>query len=170
MFDRLIDLLVQFIDLFRFWTVIKEFERGVGLRLGRFWKVMEPGLHWIIPFGIDEVLVDNVVTRTCGLNGITMTLRDGITVNVSAIVRFNIRDIKKALLEVEGIDDVIRDCTYGFISDVVRHSTWDELIRPETLDVVTTAARRRAWKYGIEIENVAFTDLTKAKALALIQS
>jgi regulator of protease activity HflC (stomatin/prohibitin superfamily) len=169
MLDRLIDLLLQTLGLFQFWTVLDEYERGVVLRLGRFHREIGPGFHWMVPMGIDMALTDNVVTRTDTTRNLTLTLRDGTTVVCSAVVRYNIRDVKKALLEVEGIDHVIQDCVFGNISDVVRGASWEDLPSPEFGENLTKMCRRQAWRYGVEIENVVFSDLCRSRSLSLMQ-
>ena len=75
MLDRLIDVLVQFIDLFRFWTVVRVYEGVVRLRLGTNPVVLAPGFHWIAPFRIDHLLVEWVVPRIHGLPPQTVTVR-----------------------------------------------------------------------------------------------
>lgn len=169
MFDRLIDVALQFIELFKFWVVVDAYERGVVLRWGKFQRELEPGLHWLIPLGIDRPLLDNVVTRTDELRNSTLTLRDGASVSVSVVVRYNIRDVKKALLEVEGISDVIRDSVIGNVSDHVRAATWETLPSPEFGESLSKSCRKMAWRYGIEIESVVFADLARVKPLALLQ-
>ena len=168
MFDRLIDLLVEFVGIFVFWVVIDQYERGVVLRFGKFQREIGPGLHWLIPFGVDAAMTDNVVTRTDSLRNMTFTLRDGVSVVASAVVRYNIRDVKKALLEVEGIDHVMNDAILANMSDMVRASTWEDLPTPEFGEALSKACRKSGWKYGVEIENVAFSDLCRTKSLSLM--
>ena len=62
MFDRLFDFISGIIDLFVFWVIVDEYERGVVKTLGkrrRSKPVLAPGFHFVWPLGIDEVLVDN---------------------------------------------------------------------------------------------------------------
>jgi len=169
MFDRLIDLALQFIDLFRFFVVIDEFERAVILRLGRYYKVLESGLHFILPLNIDNVLIDNVVPRTINLGAQGLTTADGKTITLSAVITAQIRDVRKAMLEVEHVNEAIVDSCYATIGDLVVAHSWDQIRKPEFSDTLLKACRKQAFKYGIEILRVQLSDLTPSRALRLFQ-
>lgn len=165
MFDKLIDVLVSIADQFRFFQVIREFERGVVLRFGKFSRSLEPGFHWILPFSIENVVLDNVVPRTVNLGAQALTTKDGKNVVVSGVVTAAIRDIEKALLEVESVDDAIKDSCYATIAALISAATWDEIRSEEFVDRLTKACRKQAWKYGVEITRVQLSDIALAKAL-----
>src|SRR6185295_11325301 len=103
MFDRLFDIVFQFLDLFKFWVVLDPFEQGVVLRLGKYQRTVSEGFHFVYPFNVDNVLVDNVVPRTINLGEQGLTTKDGKTITVSAVVTAKISDIRKALLDVEHV-------------------------------------------------------------------
>jgi regulator of protease activity HflC (stomatin/prohibitin superfamily) len=170
MFDRLIDLFLQCIDLFRFFVVIDEFERAIVLRLGRYHKTLEPGLHFILPFNIDNALVDNVVPRTQNLGSQGLTTADGKTITLSAVVTAQIRDIRKSLLEIENVDAALMDSCYATIGDLVVAHSWETILKPEFSEVLLKACRKQAFKYGIEILRVQLSDLTPSRAIRLFQA
>ena len=76
MFDRLFDFLFRFIELFRCFTVINEYERGIVLRLGKYNRELDKGFHWLLPLAIEEALSENVVITTINLNSQSLTDRD----------------------------------------------------------------------------------------------
>ncbi len=170
MFDKLIDLFLQFVDLFRFFTVCNEFERGVVLRLGRYHKSLEPGFHFILPFNVDHYIYDNVVPRTTNLGAQGLTTRDGKSITLSAIVTAQIRDIRKAVLEVEHVDTALVDSCFATIGDLVVAHNWDDILKPEFSETILKACRRQAFKYGIEILRVQLSDLTPSRAIRLFQA
>ena len=167
MFDRLVDLFVQFLHLFRFWSVIDCYQRGVVLRLGRHHRDLEPGLHWIWPFGIEHVFAANVVTNTTNLGVQSLTTRDGHSISVSSLLTWRVLEPAKFLLEVEGGQEAISDLCYGAVADVVKAATWAEVSEPKFADQCATRLRRRASRYGLEIERLQFSDLTKCRSLRL---
>jgi regulator of protease activity HflC (stomatin/prohibitin superfamily) len=170
LFDRLVDLFVNFIGLFQFWAIMDPYQKGVVLRLGTFHKEIGPGFHWIAPFGVDRALEINVVTKTADLYPAFLTIQDGTTVSAAVIVRYNIRDVKKALLEVDHITDAIKDAVNGHVSRLVRSSTWDALTSQEFAENLPKECRKRAWRYGIEIEDVVLSDLCKTRVLGLMSN
>jgi regulator of protease activity HflC (stomatin/prohibitin superfamily) len=171
MFDKLIDIVVDFAGLFCPFAVIEEYERGIVLTFGRYRdRTLEPGFHWIWPLGIDKVISDNVVSRTNNLSTQTLTTGDGQPIQLSAMIRWRIKDIVKMSLEVEDADTVLRDVTYGEIAQAVRTHTWDFVQSPEWIERVRKAAQKRGRKWGMEIEEVQLTDISKTKVIRLINA
>src|SRR5690606_32968859 len=116
----------------------------------------------------DRVIETAVVTRTDDMRQAFLTIADGTTVCVSVMVRWNIRDAKKALLEVWGASDVLRDSVFGNVSSHVRRATWEELTSPDFAVALAKDCRKQAFRYGIEIEDVVLSDLCRTRALALL--
>ncbi len=167
MLDKLIDLLLQFLEAFRIIYVVNEYEEGVVLRMGRFHRELSPGWHWVWPLYIERVMVDNVVPRTMNMGAMTLTTKDGVQVGIGIIATARIHSIRKALLGVEGVDDAMRDVCYAEVARVVHTHTWEELQSEDINDVMLKACRPRAFSYGIEIIRVQISDLTKGKSLFL---
>lgn len=171
MFDRLVELVVQFADLFRFWVVLDSFEQGVLLRLGKFERVVEPGLHFIWPFHIDHVLYENVVPTTHSLGNESTTTKDGKSVGFHAVVTYKVHDIRKAMLEINDTDHAVRDACAGEIGRVLREHNWCDIIgSAEILDKLTGACRKRGFRYGIEVMSVQFAGLALVKSIRLMQN
>ena len=171
MFDKLIDIILQFIKLFQFWTVIDAYAAGVRQRMGKFHAVLKPGFHWIAPFSIDKVIWDSVVTETLRVKPQSLTTKDGIPVTVSSVVTFHIDDVKIFLLDVEGRNAVIEDSTYGATSDFVMKRTWEELNAINDIgNELGKDVRRQAKRYGVAIDKVQLVDFARCRSLRLIQS
>jgi regulator of protease activity HflC (stomatin/prohibitin superfamily) len=167
MFDKIASFLQQFAELFRCWVVIDEYERGVLLRLGRFKRELSPGIHWCVPFAVDRVLHDNVVTRTHTMHPQSLTTKDQITVSVTAVVTASIKHIRKALLEVENMDHALLDsCSAAITTHVATHE-WTQLNGAETNETLTKVCRAQAWRYGIEIERVQLADFARCRVIRL---
>lgn len=168
MFDKLVDVLLEFLHLFKFWIVMNPYEKGVQLRLGRFIKVLEPGFHFLIPFGIDYCLAEHVVPTTHSLGDESVTTADGVSVGFHAVVTYKVNDIKKATLDVSDSDHAVRDATSGEIGRVMRAATWNEILAADFGDLLTAACRKRGWRYGIEILSIQLAGLAKARTIRLM--
>lgn len=168
MIDKLIDTLIQIWDSVKFWEIVKHYERGVRLRKGILKEVLEPGWHWKAPV-LDQILSENVVTRTSNMSPQGLQTSDGKTVNVSGIIRFNIRDIVKALLEVEAVTDAVRDISYLVVAEAVQTHTFEEVRDAAFAEYLTKSARKRGWRYGIEVEEFGLSDITPAKTFILVK-
>ncbi len=169
MLDKLIDFVIQFIELFKFWIVLHPYEAGVLMRLGKFRKVVECGFHWMLPFGIDHAITEHVVPTTHSLGDESTISKDGKSIGFHAVVTYKVRDIQKALLEVEDVDHAVRDACSGEIGRVLRESTWEEMLREDILDKLTAACRKRGFKYGIEIMSVQLAGIALVRSIRLMQ-
>src|SRR5690348_16421157 len=85
-FEKLIDLVVQFLECFRFCTIIDCYERGVRLRLGKYPKALDPGFHWQAPFFIDRILTENVVPKLHQLPTQSIATADDKQIAMGAVI------------------------------------------------------------------------------------
>lgn len=167
MFDRVIEFLSKWFDLLLPFTVLDPYERGVVLRLGEFHRKIDAGFHWIAPFNIETVLTDSVVPRTVNLSAQSLTTCDGVGVVVSAVVTASISNIRVALLEVEGVDDALRDSCLGVIGHLIASNTWDAIQRADFVVALTSACAEQALDYGIKIKRVQLSDVARMRAIRL---
>lgn len=167
--DRLVDFLIQFLDLFKFWVILAPYERGVLLRLGKFVRVIEPGLTWIWPFNVERVQYESVVPCTHTLGDQSCTTRDGKQVGLQAVITYKIRDIDVALLEVAHHEDALRDSCSGTIGQVLSTFTWEEIMAGDVAqEKITKACRQKGFKYGLEVMSVQFASMGLVKTLRLL--
>ena len=81
--------------------MLKEWERGVLLRLGRFQRVLEPGINWTFP-GFDRlVAVVDMRIRSTPFSAEKTLTKDTVPVNVDAVLFWVVTDAKKAIVEVQ---------------------------------------------------------------------
>lgn len=170
MFDRLIDLILSSLQAFLFFTIIDVYEKGVILRLGRYHRTIEPGFHFIAPFFVDRVLTDTVVPTTKVLGTQSLTTQDGVSVVLEAVVTYRTHDIRRLLLEVENAESAMRDACYGVISRAVTYAQWDDLRTAAFVDQLTKDVRKRAFKFGIEVQDVQLGDLARSRSIRLWQA
>jgi regulator of protease activity HflC (stomatin/prohibitin superfamily) len=165
MFDKFIELVVTFIHDIIPWKIVDQWEAGVHLRTGKFYRSVSPGLNWKIPF-FDQIITTPVITQTVNLSPQTVTSVDEKSVVLSSIVRYNIHDVEKFLLGVMHANDVLVDTTQGIIRDVVEGCKWSDLY--DLGNVVTPEVNEQVEKWGITVEQVSFPDLGEIKTYRLI--
>lgn len=181
MFDRLLDLILDFLGLFQFWVVIDEYERGVVKTLGKrrrknrwyqFWMrsdvTLGPGLHFVWPLGIDEILVDNVVPCVDEFDEQSLTTKDGKSVTLNVVVMWSISDVEKILFEVEDSDSALEESVCGTVGEAVEGATWTELTGGKFSAAIERKVRARVRKWGMKIHSVQFKNLTQSRAIRLL--
>ncbi len=80
--------------------VLREYERAVVFRLGRFIRIKGPGIFILWPI-IDKMVKVPLRTVTMDVPPQDVITRDNISVKVNAVTYFRVFDASKAILEVE---------------------------------------------------------------------
>jgi regulator of protease activity HflC (stomatin/prohibitin superfamily) len=167
MFDKLWELLAQFLDAFAFMVIIAEYEEAVVLRFGKYNRTLGPGLHVIWPLFVEAVLHDRISPRTYNLDAQSLLTADGKPVVVSAIVTARIQNIRRALLDVESVDDALRDAAVAEIATAVTRSELRQLVEPAFCERLTDAVHKRAVKWGIEVMRCQLSDVAPVRSVRL---
>lgn len=171
MFDRLFDFIHSVLHLFVFWVIIDEYEQGVVKTWGvrrRKNPVLTGGFHFVLPLGIDEVLVDNVVPCVDEFDEQSLTTKDGKSITLNAVVMWSISDVEKILFEVEDSDSALEEATCGIIGEIVEGRDWSELHGRAFRKSVERRVRTRVKKWGIKIHSVQFKNLVQSRAIRLL--
>ena len=168
MLDRLFDFVSQVWQHLVPWVVLAEYERGIILRLGRFHRELGPGLHWCIPFGVEECMYDNVVVDTFSLPPQSLTTADDVTIVVRANILWTISNLKTLMLGTESKEGVVYTTTQGAIAQYVAANEWADL-GVEAWPEIAQLARDRAAPFGIEIQSVEIVDLSRSRSIRLWQ-
>jgi regulator of protease activity HflC (stomatin/prohibitin superfamily) len=165
MFDKLIDLVVTFIHDILPFKIVDQWEQGVHLKTGKFYRIVYPGLNWKIPF-FDKIWVTPVITQTVNLSPQTLTTADDRSIVLSTIVRYHVFNVQSFLLNVMHANDVLVDTTQGIIRDIVEGTNWEDLY--DLTNTVTPEVNQEVIKWGIKIEAVKFPDLGEIKTYRLM--
>jgi membrane protease subunit HflK len=160
-----------------YYTVPAESE-GVVLRFGKFLKTVEPGLHFKIPLGIDEVSV--LPTRrqlklefgfyTSGYTNPdqptmqqveekSMVTGDLNAALVEWVVQYRISDPKEYLFDVRNPGQTLRDLSQSSMREVIGDRTVDEVITIGRQDIEVAALSRmqelaKRYKLGVRVDQV----------------
>ncbi|MGY0617624.1 FtsH protease activity modulator HflK [Vibrio sp. FJH11] len=106
---------------------IGEAERGVVLRLGKYDRIVDPGLNWRPRF-IDEYEAVNVqAIRSLRASGLMLT-KDENVVTVAMDVQYRVADPYKYLYRVTSADDSLRQATDSALRAVIGDSLMDSIL------------------------------------------
>ncbi|MDX1643855.1 MAG: protease modulator HflK, partial [Thermoanaerobaculia bacterium] len=162
-------------------------EVGVVLRFGEFVKTTEPGLHFKIPLGIDQVMKvarERQLKLEFGFRtveaGVRSTFRqvedealmltgDLNTAVVEWVVQYRIEDPEKYLFRVRNVTDTLRDISEAVMREVVGDRTVNEVLtvgRQEIADLVEQRIQALCEEYetGIAIDQVVLQDVNPPDA------
>ena len=123
----LIAIVAVAIWIFAGFYTIGEAEKGVVLRLGKYDRIVEPGLNWRPRF-IDEVTaVDVQAIRALRASGLMLT-KDENVVTVEMGVQYRVSDPYKYLFRVTNADDSLRQATDSALRAVIGDSLMDNIL------------------------------------------
>lgn len=170
MFDKLIDFLISIIELFRFFYVIRQWEAGIILRFGKYTgKVLQPGIHFIWPFNIDEVHSTDILPIVAELEAQTIVTKDKAVVVIQAIVKYEVADAETCLIKVGNEVDAVKEFTQAAIHTVVSEINYNEANMAELEKAIIREARKEVNKWGIKMHNVIVKSFGKMTSIRLIQ-
>lgn len=167
MFDKLIDVVLNFGSQILPFVIIPDYAAAVQLRFGRFKKVLTPGLHYKLPF-VDEIIEQHVVVTTISLPAQSLYTKDKQNIVVKGVIKFKIAEPKIFLLEVYDAQDALSDMTQSIIKNVIISMSLAECIDSEIDNTLTKKVRVEARKWGVEVQQVTLTDIAPIRSYRLI--
>ena len=139
---------------------IKEAERGVVTRFGKFSHLVQPGLNWKPTF-VDEVTPVNVESvRELAASGVMLTSDENV-VRVEMNVQYRVTNPEEYLFNVTNADDSLRQATDSALRAVIGKYSMDKIltegrtiIRTDTQKVLEETIK--PYKMGITLLDVNF--------------
>lgn len=165
---KLLEYIVQFIELFYFIRVINSWEVSVVLRLGRYHRTLRPGWHFVIPLHIETLTTEWTVPQCKVLPSQNLTTADGKSVLVTPVITWSCSDAKRMLLKVGGHETVLLDSSCGVVARLVSAAAWAQLNSEPFVAGLTRAVRRRAKRWGIKVHEVQLSDVTLSRTFRLV--
>lgn len=115
------------IIMFSMIKVLREYERGVIFRLGRYSQTKGPGLIILIPF-IDKMVKVSLRTLVMDVPSQDIVTKDNISVKVNAVVYFRVLQPEKAVIEVQDFLFATSQIAQTTLRSVLGQSEMDELL------------------------------------------
>lgn len=141
--------------------LLKEWERGVLLRLGRFQRVLGPGINWTFP-GFDRLVatVDMRIRSTPFQAEKTLT-KDTVPVNVDAVLFWVVTDARKAIVEVEHYDATVSWAAQTTLRDVIGHTELVRIIsdREQVDHQLQEIIDAKTSDWGVTVQSVEIRDV-----------
>ncbi len=108
--------------------VVKEYERGVIFRLGKFEGVKGPGLFYILPI-FDSMQKVDLRVVTVDVPPQEAITKDNVTVKVNAVLYYKVSSPKIAIIEVENYKLAISQAAQTTVRSIIGQYTLDDLLK-----------------------------------------
>lgn len=165
-FDSLIALVVVVIILSQAVKIVREYERVVIFRLGRYSGVKGPGLFLIIPI-IDRVMLLDLRVVTIDVQKQVVITRDNVTVDVDAVIYYRVIDPAKAVIQVENYRVATSLLAQTTLRDVLGQIELDDLLsKREELNLkLQEILDRHTDPWGIKVTGVTLRDVSLPESM-----
>lgn len=164
MLDKLIEVAVEFIELFQFFVFVDEFEEGVILRRGRFHRTVRPGMRWLLPLGQEDIIIVNVKPEPMYLDLQSLETSDDRRGNIQVGIIWRVTDTKVFLIDNEDTKDMVGMLCSGVVSKAFMASKWEDIKDPGYPDTLRAPMNRKVRKRGAEIDEVIIQDFAAGTA------
>jgi regulator of protease activity HflC (stomatin/prohibitin superfamily) len=140
--------------------ILREYERGVIFRLGRFVGVRGPGLIILIPF-IERMVKVSLRTVAMDVTPQDMITRDNVSVRVNAVLYFRVVEPEKSIIDVENFLFATSQMAQTTLRSVVGQAQLDELLseRDKLNAQVQTILDEATDHWGIKVITVEMKDV-----------
>ena len=153
--------LVALIMLVKSATIIRQAERGIVERFGRFKESLEPGLRFIMPF-IDS-LVDRIDMRETVLDIAPQPVitKDNVSVMVDAVVYYYVSDAKAVKYEVVNFSGAVSKLAQTNLRNQIGDMTLDETLtsRERINTSLRTTLDEATDKWGVKVTRVEVKEI-----------
>ncbi len=141
--------------LFSAIKVMREYERAVVFRLGRFFRTKGPGLFLLFPV-IDRMIRVSLRLVTLDVPSQDIITRDNVSVKVNAVLYFRVIEPDKAVMEVEDFLYATSQLAQTTLRSVLGESELDDLLseREKINQQLQEILDKHTDPWGIKVTNV----------------
>lgn len=140
-----------------FLMIIKQYERAIILRLGKYHRQSGPGVQTRIPF-VDSVLVVDVREKVREFKAERMLTKDNVPVTIDAILRYRIIEerARDAVLNLENFNEMIQQVSQTTLRNNIGSSVFQDILsrREEVNQHIKAVIANEASNWGIEVTGV----------------
>jgi len=140
--------------------ILREYERGVVFRLGRYVATRGPGLIILVPF-IERMVRVSLRTIAMDVPPQEMITKDNVSVRVNAVLYFRVKLPEKAIIDVEDFLFATSQLAQTTLRSVVGQAELDELLAArDKLNVrMQTILDEATDPWGIKVSTVEIKDV-----------
>ncbi len=130
--------ILAIITLFASVKIVKQYEKGIVLRLGKFKEVINPGLNFVIPY-IETLIHVDFREKVINVDPQKVITKDNVSVTVDAVVYYKVVDPVKAEFEVEDFDTAATTLAQTNLRNLIGDKSLDETFVAR--DIINTNLR-----------------------------
>jgi regulator of protease activity HflC (stomatin/prohibitin superfamily) len=140
--------------------IINQYERGVKFTLGRYSRIMEPGINLVFPL-IQTFERLDVRTNVIDIPKQDTMTKDNVSVEINAVIYYRVIEPKSAIINVENYTYATTQIAQTSLREVVGETTLDDLLgqRDRIAKRIQEIIAKNADHWGVRIDNVEIKDI-----------
>jgi regulator of protease activity HflC (stomatin/prohibitin superfamily) len=140
---------------------INQYQRGVKFTLGKYSGIIEPGWRLVFPIFQFYKKVDMRI-RAVDVPDQKAITRDNVSVNVNAVIYYQVSSAQLAILEIEDFVYAISQYAQTTMRNIVGEVTLDELLahRDKIADRIREIVDKETDAWGLKVHNVELKDIS----------
>lgn len=141
--------------------IIKQYEQGVVLRLGKLRKgVKQPGICFIFP-AVDRLRKIDMRTVTQPVDSQNVITKDNVSIDVAAVAYYQVSDAVKSVVAIENVSTAIYQIAQTTVRNIVGQNLLDDVLS-QTIKIneaVKTILDKTTEKWGVYVSMVELKDI-----------
>ena len=143
-------------------VIVKQYERMVVLKLGRFDKVAQPGFRFLVPIVYQGIKIDTreQVDRVPTQKYIT---RDNVVVDMDFVLYYRVLEdqAEKAVLQVADHSAAVRNLAVAELRSIIGNITLAEALaeRERIQNQLQAALDENTGRWGVKVQGVAVNEI-----------
>lgn len=150
--------------LFATFQFVQEGERGIKLRFGKALlnsdnkpRIIEPGFVILFPW-IETLQRRHVRQQTLRFDRQNVMLNNGMIFEISAVVIFRVKNVYKAMFEIEEVEESIEDLSMGLLRDQMSTLDHEGIVKTENISQkLLDDLKQRGDEWGIDFMQFKIT-------------
>ena len=140
--------------------ILREYERAVVFRLGRYVGTRGPGLIFLVPF-IERMVKVSLRTIAMDVQPQDVITKDNVSVRVNAVLYFRVMEPERSIIEVEDFLFATSQLAQTSLRSVLGQAELDELLaeREKLNSEVQTILDEATDPWGIKVVTVEMKDV-----------
>ncbi len=150
-------------------AIVRQYERLVMLRLGKFVEVRGPGLRWIWPIINDGTRKLDLRERFMAIPSQTAITKDNAPIDIDFLIYYKIMDDtpEKSVLEVQDFIGAAQGIAITTLRAVIGEMSLDDVLakREEINNVLRVKLDEVTIRWGVKITSVEIREITPPRAI-----
>lgn len=164
------ELFDKLLSVFPCILILAPYEAGIRITFGKRCIAKSSGWYLYWPL-IQRMIWMEIQTQVVDLRHQSVRTKDGYDIVISGAIQYSIKDIKKAIVNVQDVDKSIETLALGIIHDLVRHKSLATCLDLDVLkNEILKGLKEAAKGWGLKIERIFIIDSGKTRNIRLLSN